>query len=684
MITVSNMFFQQVYEFSIVPSFRFFGEAGRGQVLPCSPRRNAEKITLDAASWKSLYFRRMDPPTLSGRRFFSENCIAPKFYSEETKMKKGCLFALPLLVALWSVAVAQNDLTGTPQKPEPKSEIPSVVADVGGEKILDKELAEECLRQHGVEELKDIVKKYLIMTECNRLKIRITQEEINDEVTRMAQSFGFTTEEWLDLLERERGITKDQYMADILWPILAIRKIAGPKLNVTEAEIQKEVDARYGPAVQVRQIVLSSRARAEQVLAEVQANPEAFASIAKNRSEDPASAPFGGMLQPIRRHTVHPSIEQIVFALQPGQVSPIVEWPVGQFIIYHCEQHLAPQNVDLAKIRDVIIVKIRDAKIRVVAEEVFTDLQNRANIDIIFSDPAKSAQYPDIAAVVNGQTISREYLASRCLRQHGKAVLSDMISKKIIEIDCRRKGITLTDADLDAEIVEMAIRHVPLKADGQPNVALWIEIATQNYKTPFGVYRSNTVWPMLALKRLTRHLVHVPEEDIQKSFEANFGPKVRCLAIVLDIKEQRRALEVWELANRNRTEANFGNLSRKYSADAEIRNSGGVIPAIGKHSRHAKLEAEAFSLQPGEISQIVQVDDSFMILYCLGIEQPRITDINEVRAELVADLFEKIERLVIAQYYQELEMQTAVDNYLTGESRNPEVERAMHKETIQR
>ena len=598
-------------------------------------------------------------------------------------MKNGRFFALSLLVALCGVAFAQDNLTGTPRKPEPNVELPKAVADVGGEKILDKELAEECLRQHGVEELKDVIKKYLIQLECKRLNLTITQKEVNDEVANMAKTFKFSTEEWLNLLEKERGISAEQYMQDIIWPILAIKKIAGPKLNVSDEEVQKEFDARFGPAVQVRQIVLNSRTEAERVLAEIQVNPEAFASIAKNRSQDPISQPYGGMLQPIRRHTVHTSIEQIVFALKPGEVSQIVEWPVGQFMIFRCEQHLEPQNVDIARVREQLVMKSRDAKIRIVAEEVFTDLQNRAKIDVVFGDPAKSAQFPGVAAFVNGQTISREYLASRCLRQHGKTVLSEMISKKIVEIACLKQNITITEADIDAEIREMAILHAPLKPDGQPNVELYLQIATQDFKTPLDVYRSNTVWPMLALKRLSRNMVQITEDDLQKSFEANFGAKVRCLAIALDAKDQRRALEAWELANRNRTPENFGDLAEKYSSDSETRVARGVIPPIAKHCGQPKLEEEAFSLKPGEISQIVQVDDGLVILFCLGVEQPTITDINEVRQDLIADIFTKKQRNAIALCYQQLEAQTAVDNYLTGESRNPQVEGAL-KETIQR
>ena len=599
-------------------------------------------------------------------------------YSEEM-MKNGRLFTFPLLVSLvlCGAVVAQNASASN-------ANAPKVVADVGGEKILEADLAEECLRQHGTEELKDVIKKYLIQLECQRLKITVTQQEVNNEVARMAGTFKFSTEEWLELLEKERGITKEQYMADIIWPILAINKIGGAKLNVSEEEIQKEFNARFGPAVQVRQILLHSRAEAERVLAEVRANPEAFASIAKNRSQDPASKPYGGLLQPIRRHTVHSSLEQVVFALNPGEVSPIVEHPVGCFFIYRCEQHLQPQNIDIAKVREQLVMKARDVKIRAVAEEVFTDLQHRATINVVFGNPEKSAQFPGVAAVVNGQTISRDSLASRCLKLYGKTVLNEMISKKIIDIDCRKQGVTITEADLDAEIREMAMLHTPLKPDGQPNIELYLRIATQDFKTSLDVHRGYTVWPMLALKRLSRNMIQITEDDLRKSFEANFGAKVRCLAIVLDARDQRRALDVWELANRHRTQENFGDLAEKYSADPETRVGRGVVPPIARHCGQLKLEQEAFSLKPGEISQIVQVDDSLVILYCLGIEPPAITDINEVRQDLITDIFSKKEKLAIAQYYEGLLAQTAVDNYLTGESRNPGVEQALQQETIQR
>ncbi len=596
-------------------------------------------------------------------------------------MKKGCFSIVLLLLISWAVGTSAIAQKSEPPKAEPTVEM-KVAADVAGEKIMERDLGEECLKLHGAEELKDIVKKFLIQLECKRLNITITQQEVNEEIERMAKTFKFSTKDWLELLEKERGVTPEQYMSDIIWPILAIGKIGGARMQVSDAEIQREYDKRFGPAVQVRQILLYSRADAEKVLAEVQANPDSFATVAKHKSQDPASQPYGGLLQPIRRHLLPPNVDQTVFALKPGEISPVVELSIGQFLIFRCEQHLAPQNVDIAKVRDQLATKVKDVKTREIAEEVFSTLQSQAKIDIVFGDSAKMSQYPGVAAIVNGQTISLEYLQGRCFKQYAKTVLSEMISKKIIDIACRKAEppIVLTDADIDNEIREMAMLHVPLRQDGSPNVELWLKLALQDGKTPYHVYRSNTIAPMLALKRLTRNIAQVTEEDLQRSFEANYGPKVRCLAIALDGKDQRRALEVWELANRNRTAENFGDLAEKYSSETETRVGRGTIPPIGKHCGQPRLEEEAFSLKPGEISQIIQVDESLVILFCLGIEQPTITDINDVKQELVADIFTKKQKLAIAKYFEKLQANTAVDNYLTGESRNPEVEEAMQKE----
>jgi hypothetical protein len=74
------------------------------------------------------------------------------------------------------------------------------------------------------------------------------------------------------------------------------------------------------------------RKKAEGILARVRAR-EDFATLAKESSEDPGSAPKGGDLGTFGRGQMVPPFEQAAFALKPGEVSGVVETPFGFHII---------------------------------------------------------------------------------------------------------------------------------------------------------------------------------------------------------------------------------------------------------------------------------------------------------------------------------------------------------------
>ena len=74
------------------------------------------------------------------------------------------------------------------------------------------------------------------------------------------------------------------------------------------------------------------------------------------------------------------------------------------------------------------------------------------------SGTAKPTTELKIVAVVNGEPITREQLGQECLRHYGKEVLESMINKYLILAECKRLNITVSRAEVDAEIERMAQR----------------------------------------------------------------------------------------------------------------------------------------------------------------------------------------------------------------------------------
>lgn len=546
--------------------------------------------------------------------------------------------------------------------------IPKVVAEVNKEEITGQQLASEAIRLHGQEVLSARIKRCLIERECNNKKIKIKKEHEDAEIQRMAETFGLTISQWQNQILGQRNITMAQFREDTIWPMLAIQALSRDRLNVSEEEINIQMESLYGPAVQVREIAVGTREEAERLRAQVAADPNSFANVAMSHSISSASAPYGGLIPPVRRYNLDKNLENVIFSLKPGDVSQVVEWPKGNYIIYKCEQHFLKRDVDLEAIREQLIQKVKDNKMQTVAAEVFLELENNAvgKVELTMFDPALAKQYPGVAARVYDRIISKAELARLCVQRHGEEVLDIMIRKKLILQECQKRNIALQWSDLEADVRKKASEEMLPKPDGSPNVERWLKLQLEGTGMTYEVFMQNVVWPVLALRHLSLDQVKLNEEDIQKGFDANYGPRVRCLAIVFD--NQRIAQDVWMRAKNAPNQEYFGDLAAQFSVEPASKDARGLVPPIQKYGGQPELEAEAFKLKPGHISPIIQVEDLFVVLYCLEFTKPVVTDLNEVREEIKARIFEKKLVLAMERTFSHIYSKATIMNYLTGKS----------------
>jgi parvulin-like peptidyl-prolyl isomerase len=543
-----------------------------------------------------------------------------------------------------------------------------VMAVVNGEQITTTQLGHECMRRYGEEVLDSLVNRQLIAQACAQQGIRISESDIDYEINATAKKFGLTVENWIGLLKEERGVSIEQYRQEIIWPTIALRRLASSRTEVSEEEIKQAIETEYGPRVKVRVICTSKDKSAREALAAAKANPGEFSELSKKYSEDPNIASVGGMIPPIRRNLGDKNLEKIAFSLKEGQVSDLIKVQ-NQYFILLCEGHEPQRIIDpkyMTEVRRTLAERIKDQKLRGASAEIFSELQKEAQVVSIFKEPKLKTQRPGAAALINNTPISLAQLNDECIRRHGRDVLEGEINRKLLTQEMTRKNIVVTQEDLDAEVERAAILYGKTNPDGTANVEEWLAEVQKQDGATIELYILDAVWPSVALKKLVRNKVNVTEDDLKKGFESNYGPRVEVLAIVLS--DHRQAQRVWDMARTNPSEEYFGQLATEYSVEPVSKGNGGKVPPVRMHGGQPIVEKEAFKLKKGDLSSLLAVGDKFIILRCLGRTQPVVTKLDDVRDELEADILEKKLNVEMTKTFEQIHTSAQIDNFLVGTS----------------
>jgi foldase protein PrsA len=189
------------------------------------------------------------------------------------------------------------------------------IAVVNGEIITRQQLSDECVARKGQEILETLIARKLIEQALRQKKLEVTAQEIDDEIDSVATNVGHISREaWLRTLEKERGISPIQYARDIIYPALALRKLAKGTFEVTPQDMKDSFEAQYGDKLRCRLIMVDKLATAQQIWEELRKNPGGFEKLAQERSMDSGSRSLGGLLaEPITRHAYPQNVSDAAF-----------------------------------------------------------------------------------------------------------------------------------------------------------------------------------------------------------------------------------------------------------------------------------------------------------------------------------------------------------------------------------
>ena len=209
--------------------------------------------------------------------------------------------------------------------------------------------------------LGELIDEEILVQKAKEMKLEVVESDVTsaaDRQIKQVRSQFATDEEYRNELRKAGLGSPDEYRKSLIdqyrrqqfqqKAFAELKKKAKPA-NIGDDEIsaafeRSKTDLQKRPAtVTFRQIVVAphasaaakakAKARADSLLAEIRKGGD-FEQIAKRESMDPGTKQLGGDLGWNRRGGgLVPEFEAVMFALRPGEVSPVVETAFGYHII---------------------------------------------------------------------------------------------------------------------------------------------------------------------------------------------------------------------------------------------------------------------------------------------------------------------------------------------------------------
>ena len=226
-----------------------------------------------------------------------------------------------------------------------------------------------------------MINRLLIQQEIEKRHLEVTEAEVHQEVESVAKKFKIPLDSWYKMLQAERGLSPRQYHEEIIWPMLALKKLAGADINVTERELQRAFERDYGPRVQARMAVLDGNIRqCEEIWRRFDANPDDFERLTREYSSDSNSRALGGAIPPIRKHSDNAKLVETAFRMNEGEVSPLIEIAPNKYCVIKCEGRTQQVVQNLDQVRKELMEQLVDEKTQDSVSDIFKKIRENSQV----------------------------------------------------------------------------------------------------------------------------------------------------------------------------------------------------------------------------------------------------------------------------------------------------------------
>lgn len=221
-----------------------------------------------------------------------------------------------------------------------------------------------------------LIRKKLEALEVKKRGIRVTQDEVFDEIRRLAEANHMSLSEFYDLVRKQNGLTsqelqekiKERLLSQKLYQAIAFSKMGEP--DMAEVKQYYELHKQEFTKPAFIDVVIYS-AQDKTLLEQKRQNPLFFSQAIQQQS------------QRINTDRINPQLLEILLKTNEGEFSPIIPNGQGGFITFYIQQKGAVEETPFEQLVPQIKNAIMAQKRAEILDDYFAKLKDSADIKII-------------------------------------------------------------------------------------------------------------------------------------------------------------------------------------------------------------------------------------------------------------------------------------------------------------
>ena len=253
-----------------------------------------------------------------------------------------------------------------------------------------------------------------------------------------------------------------------------------------------------------------------------------------------------------------------------------------------------------------------------------------------------------VAYIHGNIPVTRQDLGEFLIARGGAAKVELLVNKMIIEAACQKAGVTVTQKEMEAALEE-DLGGLSIKKDQ------FIQVVLPRYGKSYYEWMEDVIRPRLLLSKLCRDRIQITEADLRIQFEREYGEKRRVQIIGWPKGDNLKAIE--DIYAKIRTSQEEFDRAARSQSNPSLAAANGYVKPISRHlpSQEKHVETRAFSMQPGEVSEIIGTSQGYIVMKLHEIIPPdNSVKFEDVKPRLEKQAFDERMSQEIPKFFAEL------------------------------